>query len=99
VERGETCEEAALRELEEEAAIRPLVGLELRGVFSNDREMRGDHLAFYVVRQFEQKPFTPNLEIADVQFFHPQGLPQRMNGGTRRRIEEMEGLRPTSLHW
>jgi 8-oxo-dGTP pyrophosphatase MutT (NUDIX family) len=99
VERGETCEEAARREVEEEAAIFATGPLQLKGIFSNHHEMRGDHLAFYVLRDFEQKPFVPNMEIADARFFHPDELPERMNGGTRRRIEEMvRGVAP-SLLW
>lgn len=99
VERGETCEEAAQREIEEEAAIFAKSALEFRGIFSNEREMRGDHLAFYVLRDFEQRAFVPNMEIADARFFHPSELPERVNGGTRRRIAELVDDVPRSLHW
>jgi 8-oxo-dGTP pyrophosphatase MutT (NUDIX family) len=99
VERGETCEEAALREIEEEAAIFARGALEFKGIFSNEKEMRGDHLAFYVLRDFDQRAFTPNMEIADARFFHPNELPERVNGGTRRRIAELVEGAPVSLHW
>jgi 8-oxo-dGTP pyrophosphatase MutT (NUDIX family) len=99
VERGETCEEAARREVEEEAFITPTGPLQFMGLYSNEREMRGDHLAFYVLRDFEQQAFVANMEIADARFFHPTELPERMNGGSRRRIAELlQGLAP-SLHW
>jgi ADP-ribose pyrophosphatase YjhB (NUDIX family) len=99
VERGETCEEAARREVEEEAAIFARGPFEFKGMFSNEKEMRGDHLAFYVLRNFEQREFKSNLEIADARFFHPTELPERLNGGTRRRIAELVEGMPASLHW
>jgi 8-oxo-dGTP pyrophosphatase MutT (NUDIX family) len=99
VERGETCEEAARREVEEEAAIFATGAFEFKGMFSNEREMRGDHLAFYVLRDFEHREFKPNMEIADARFFHPSEMPDRMNGGTRRRIAELVDNAPVSLHW
>lgn len=99
VERGETCESAALREIEEEAAIRPRGPLEFKGIFSNEAEMRGDHLAFYILRDFEQLPFAATMEIADARFFPHDALPERVNGGSRRRIAEIVHQKPASLHW
>jgi 8-oxo-dGTP pyrophosphatase MutT (NUDIX family) len=99
VERGETCEEAALREVEEEAGVYAKGPLEFKGIFSNDKEMRGDHLAFYILRDFEQRAFSSNMEIADARFFHAHDLPDRVNGGSRRRIAEIIEDRPVSLHW
>jgi 8-oxo-dGTP pyrophosphatase MutT (NUDIX family) len=96
VERGESCEMAALREIDEEAQVKPLAPLLLHGIHSNHQAMAGDHLAFYILRQFERRPFKPNLEIADARFFHAQDLPQRVDGGSRRRIQELTtGARPS----
>jgi ADP-ribose pyrophosphatase YjhB (NUDIX family) len=99
VERGETCEQAALREMEEEAAVFANGPLEFKGIFCNETEMRGDHLAFYVLRNFEQRVFTSNSEIADAKFFHTDELPERVNGGTRRRIAEITNGLSHALHW
>jgi ADP-ribose pyrophosphatase YjhB (NUDIX family) len=99
VERGETCEESAGREVFEEAAIVPKGKLELHGFFNNDRNMRGDHLAFYILREFEQQPFVPNREIADARFFALDDLPARVEGGSRRRIAELAEGAATSLYW
>jgi 8-oxo-dGTP pyrophosphatase MutT (NUDIX family) len=99
VERGETCEEAALREVEEEAAVFAKGPLEFKGIFSNEKEMRGDHLAFFILRDFEQRRFVSNMEIADARFFFPHDLPERVNGGSRRRIAEIVENMPVSLHW
>jgi ADP-ribose pyrophosphatase YjhB (NUDIX family) len=99
VERGEDCETAARREVEEEAAVLVTGPLRLVGIFNNHKEMRGDHLAFYVLRDFEQRTFTPNMEIADARFFHADDLPERMNGGSRRRITEIISGAAPSLDW
>jgi 8-oxo-dGTP pyrophosphatase MutT (NUDIX family) len=99
VERGEACETAALRELEEEAAVFARGALEFKGIFSNHAEMRGDHLAFYILRDFEQRGFKSNMEIADARFFHAHDLPERVNGGSRRRIIEIVENKPASLLW
>ncbi len=99
VERGETCMEAARREVEEEAAIFAKGSFQLVGMFSNDNRMKGDHLAFYVLREFEQRPFVANGEIADARFFSPDDLPERMEGGTLRRIQELTQNLPRSEYW
>jgi ADP-ribose pyrophosphatase YjhB (NUDIX family) len=99
VERGETCVEAARREVEEEAAIFATGSFQLLGMFSNDGRMRGDHLAFFVLKDFEQRAFAPNMEIADARFFSPDNLPERMEGGTHRRILELTQKLPHSEYW
>ena len=73
--------------------------LEFKGIFSNEKEMRGDHLAFFILRDFEKRRFVSNMEIADAQFFFPHDLPERVNGGSRRRIAEIVENKPVSLHW
>jgi 8-oxo-dGTP pyrophosphatase MutT (NUDIX family) len=99
VERGESCEEAALREIEEEASVIAKGPLQLTGIHSNHRISAGDHLAFYILRDYEQRPFKANAEIADARFFDVSDLPERMDGGSRRRIAEMvSGVRP-SFNW
>jgi 8-oxo-dGTP pyrophosphatase MutT (NUDIX family) len=99
VEKGETCQDSALREVEEEAAIRAKGPLQLMGIFNNDLGMRGDHLVFYILREFEQNAFKPNMEIADARFFAVPDLPKRMDGGTRRRIAEIVQDGPISSIW
>jgi ADP-ribose pyrophosphatase YjhB (NUDIX family) len=98
VERGESCEAAAIREVEEEAQAAVTGPLEFFGIFNNDAEMKGDHLAFYILRQFELRSFVPNAEIADARFFSADDLPARMNGGSRRRIAEIvSGTKPSQF--
>ena len=99
VERGETCENAAIRELHEEAQVTAKGPLTLHGIFSNHAHFPGDHLAFYVLREFEWQGFTPTREIAAAKFFAADGLPKDCLPSTRRRIDELTGKTPPSLHW
>lgn len=99
VERGETLAEAALRELREEAGIVADEAPRLHGVFLNDRQFRGDHVACYVLRRFHEAGFTPNAEIAEARFFPVDGLPEDCTGGTRRRIDEVLNGRPPAAMW
>jgi ADP-ribose pyrophosphatase YjhB (NUDIX family) len=89
VERGEGLVEAALRELREEAGIMAEEEPRLHGVFLNDGNFPGDHIACFVVRKFGQQPMTKSLEIAEARFFALDALPEDTTGGTRRRLREI----------
>jgi len=89
VERGETVSEACVRELREEAAIIAEEVPQLHGLFLNDRQFPGDHIACFVLRRFVQEPFRPNVEIAEARFFPTGSLPEGTTPGTRRRIAEV----------
>lgn len=96
VERGETIWEAAAREADEEAGLSMTGPPELFGFYNNDKQMRGDHLAFFVAREFQVRPVRPNLEIAEARFFPAGNLPEGTTGGTRRRLAEvLSGLAPS----
>lgn len=99
VEFGETCEEAALRELHEEAEVIPAGPLALHGVFSNHSKFPGDHLVIYTLRQFHWNGFTPTSEIVSAEFFDPGSLPHDTTQSTLRRIDEILGRKPLSSEW
>jgi 8-oxo-dGTP pyrophosphatase MutT (NUDIX family) len=99
VETGESCEEAALRELREEAGITALAPLQLHGIFSNHASFNGDHLAFYVLREFSRGDWKPGFEIAAAEFFATDALPDGVTSGSLRRIAEItSGMKP-DLRW
>ncbi|MCA0432752.1 MAG: NUDIX domain-containing protein [Proteobacteria bacterium] len=99
VEFGETCEEAAIRELQEEAAVSAKGPLRLHGVFSNHENFPGDHLLFYTLRDFTWNGFAPTREIAEAKFFAVGELPDETLPSSRRRIDELTGKTPVSLNW
>lgn len=91
VERGQTMEQAALRELEEETGYRPLSGLQICGVCFNRHASPRDHVAVFRCDGVEQvSVFKPNREIAETGFFPPDNLPDGTTSGTRSRIAEWQ---------
>jgi ADP-ribose pyrophosphatase YjhB (NUDIX family) len=99
IERGERAEEAAVRELREEANAALEGPLELWGVFANFEELRGDHLMFYRARARSLGPRKPDLEIAEVGWFRPDSPPEGATPGTLRRLAELFDGAPRDLDW
>ena len=100
VEPGETALQALTRELTEEGNIRLSGTPSLHGIFFNRRVSRRDHVAVYVVQDFEQDgPFRPNHEISAASFFSLEALPNETTAGTRARIAEVLGGAPVTEHW
>lgn len=100
IEKGETAAVALARELREEVGVALSAEPQLFGVYANFASFRGDHIAFYVVRSWEQqvKP-SPNNEIIETGFFSANELPADTTGGTRRRVAEVLGGAPQSDRW
>lgn len=99
VERGEALADAARRELHEEAGIVALDEPLLHGIFLNDAQFRGDHVACFVVRRFREAGFTPSAEIAEARFFPVGQLPEGTTPGTRRRVAEVLSGLPPACTW
>lgn len=99
VEFGESCEEAARRELREEAGVEAHGTLQLHGIFSNHHSFRGDHLAFFIAREFGRKPWKPNREISAAEFFPLDALPADATAGTQRRALEILAGSTPALQW
>jgi 8-oxo-dGTP pyrophosphatase MutT (NUDIX family) len=100
VERHETAEAALARELEEEAGVVLAGKPELFGLYANFRVFPGDHIALFLVRDWEQ-PLVPRPthEIAAHGFFAKDALPRDVNEGTMRRIREVFDAAPRSVLW
>lgn len=99
VERGETLVQSAIRELREEASVVAEEEPRLHGIFLNDAQFPGDHVACFVIRRFRQEAFTPNGEIAEARFFPLTALPEGITPGTRRRLDEVMGGKLPSPVW
>ena len=99
VEVGETFEDALAREVEEEAGVRLTARPELFGLYLNRAVTRRDHVALYICRDFERRPFTPDREIVEAAFHPLDALPGDVTEATRRRIGEVTERRKPDADW
>lgn len=99
VERGQTAEEAVIREMREEAGVivggRPI----LLSVHSNERHFRGDHVLVYRIDRFTLTDRTSRGEIADIGWFDPRALPEDTHRATRDRLAEVFGGADRATSW
>ena len=100
VETGETMQQAAIKELNEEANIKITGELELLGIYKNAKASKRDHVALFKCTQWEQlAEFEPNLEIAETGFFALEELPDSLTEATQRRLDEVYGDTAQSQYW
>jgi 8-oxo-dGTP pyrophosphatase MutT (NUDIX family) len=100
IEKGETAAMALARELEEEAGITLSEPPALFGVYANFASFPNDHVAFYVVRAWQQQRVPiPNGEIVETGFFALDALPLETAGAARRRVAEVLHGAPQSDRW
>lgn len=100
VEHGETAADAIIRELAEEAAVRPTAEPELFALYANFRHMKGNHVALFVVRDWEPTGGSPRrFEILRTGRFGADALPEATTPAARRRIGEVLGGDPPASTW
>jgi ADP-ribose pyrophosphatase YjhB (NUDIX family) len=99
VERGESAEQAVIRELAEEAGVRAIGRPRLLSVHAHGAQHRGDHVLVYRVEAWEACAASLQGEIHALGWFAPQALPEDVTPATRRRVEEgLAGDEPHP-HW
>jgi ADP-ribose pyrophosphatase YjhB (NUDIX family) len=100
VEWNETIETALARELDEEVGVHLTGSAQLHGIFANFTSFRGDHIALFVVRDWERRgDYRKRGEIAETGMFAPQEVPNETDAGTRLRLAEIFGQSPISQLW
>lgn len=100
VEWNETLPTAMAREVEEETGVVVTGEPRLHGMFANFQTMPSDHVAVFVVENWEQPRVPPaTMEIAEQRFFPVTDLPDGINSGTRRRLAEIFDGQPLAQHW
>lgn len=100
VEVDETMETALAREFAEEGNIRFTAQPRLKSLHFNRRSSRRDHVAFYLIEDFNQfAPKMPDREIAESGFFPLDNLPDGVTPATLRRIAEVFAGKEPSPYW
>ena len=90
INKYETPEDAAIRELKEEVGIENIQLEYLLGTYSNNREGKSDTVYCFVA--FIKSPISKNnkfnIEISDIQTFDFDKLPDGTSEATRERLKE-----------
>jgi len=100
IEWGETAETAVARELKEEAGVIIKGRPKLHGLFANFGVLPSDHVALFVVPEWDRPSIPPpNYEIAESRFFARHEIPADAARGTERRLAEIFDGAAIEPHW
>jgi ADP-ribose pyrophosphatase YjhB (NUDIX family) len=100
IEWGETAEMALERELFEEAGVIVKGKPGLHGLFANFAWLPSDHVALFIVREWERPSIpAPNNEILESRFFQRSELPANAASAVFRRVREIFDGAPLGPYW
>jgi hypothetical protein len=84
----------------EEAGLRIKGKPKLHGIFANFQRFGGDHIAVYIVNDWERVgDRSSKFEILEQRFFGVDSLPAGLIEGANRRVAEVFHDRPISSEW
>ncbi len=98
IEKGETPQQAILRELLEEVGI-VAKSVKLFSVYHSQAEKRDDYVVFYICTDFIEKNNISVSEIREKKWFKLKELPSDITPATLRRIKEYCGEIEISDKW
>ena len=98
VEHNESLESAIIKELDEETGVQVKNRPELFSVYANFKYFKGDHVALYIIREWEMVE-RKSMEIAEYHFFGIDDLPEGTTSGTKRRLQEVFSHKECSEQW
>ena len=90
VKKGETFDQAIIRELREETGYEANT-MELFGVYNNTYEGKRDTVVVFICKDGKLGEFSGSPEIEKHEFFNTNDLPENTSKGMRKRIEEFYG--------
>lgn len=102
VDGGETLDEAASREVREEAGIVAGAAPRLLGMYLNREATGRDHVGLFHLSEWTRADayLKPNAEIAEAGFFQVEALPGGLSPATQRRLAEFRnGSTPAGGYW
>ena len=95
VDRGETAQDAVVRELREEAGLIARGAPTLVSIHANERFFPGDHVVVFRIDAFDMAQPSSHGEIAEIGWFALSALPEDVNRGCRARLtERLTGAAP-----
>jgi ADP-ribose pyrophosphatase YjhB (NUDIX family) len=100
VEWRETLLAALAREVEEETGVVVRGEPRLHGVFANFTAAPSDHVAVFLVSDWEQPRLPPaSFEVQEQRFFRLTELPGDIVRGAKRRLAEIFDGEPVGQYW
>ncbi len=100
VESKDTIAQTAIKELREEVGFEALSEPKLLNIYKNTSASNRDHVALFKIEDWRiAEPFKPNNEIAEMEFFAIDDLPETITAGNLKRIQEYYQNHPVSHYW